>query len=99
MSEKGNSPIGRAWHSHTVGRDDTAIEEFRKLVAAAPNDIDALYGLGMALRSAGQGQEARETFNKVLELLSSQEASNADDANRIQMLRRMTQQQISMIKG
>ncbi len=91
--------MGRAWRSHSVGRDDTAIEEFRKLVAAAPDDIDALYGLGMALRSAGQGQEAREIFNKVLALLSNQEASTDDDANRLQMLRRMTQQQLSLIKG
>lgn len=91
--------MGRAWRSHSVGRDDTAIEEFRKLVAAAPDDIDALYGLGMALRSAGQGQEAREIFNKVLALLSEQEASTDDDANRLQMLRRMTQQQLSLIKG
>jgi len=53
----------------------------------------------MALRSAGQGQEARETFDKVLELLSKQEASDADDANRIQMLRRMVQQQITLIKN
>ncbi|NPV68547.1 MAG: tetratricopeptide repeat protein [Anaerolineae bacterium] len=99
MSDRGNSPMGRAWRSHSVGRDDTAIEEFRKLVAAAPDDIDALYGLGMALRSAGQGQEAREIFNKVLALLSKQEASTDDDANRLQMLRRMTQQQLSLIKG
>ncbi len=99
MTEKENSPLGRAWRSHLVGRDDTAIEEFRKLVAAAPDDIDALYGLGMALRSAGQGREARETFDKVLELLSKQEASGADDANRIQMLRRMVQQQITLIKN
>jgi Flp pilus assembly protein TadD len=99
MSNKDNSAIGRAWHSHNVGRDDTAIEEFRKVLASSPDDIDALYGFGMALRGAGQQAEAEEVFRKVLAILKQQTAKDEGDANRLEMLRRMTQQQLEFFTG
>ncbi len=94
MSNRDNSAIGRAWRSHNVGRDDSAIEEFRRLLAASPDDLDTLYGLGMALRGAGQKEEAVEVFTRILELLKQQTPQSEDEANRKEMLRRMTQQQI-----
>ncbi|MBN2469925.1 MAG: tetratricopeptide repeat protein [Anaerolineae bacterium] len=98
MSNRDSSAIGRAWRSHNVGRDDSAIEEFRKLLAESPDDLDLLYGLGMALRGAGQQQEAVEVFTRILESLKKQTAQSEDEGNRLEMLRRMTQQQIDFAK-
>lgn len=99
MSNRDNSAIGRAWRSHSVGRDDSAIEEFRKLLAASPDDVDTLYGLGMALRGAGQTEEAVEVFSRILELLSGAKAEGEDEMNRLEMLRRMTQQQLDFSRS
>lgn len=99
MSNRDNSEIGRAWRSHSVGRDDSAIEEFRKLLASNPDDIDTLYGLGMALRGSGQQQEAVEVFSKILELLKAQSAKDEADMNRLEMLKRMAQQQRDLAAG
>ncbi|GAB4575044.1 MAG: hypothetical protein Kow0077_24610 [Anaerolineae bacterium] len=96
MSNRDNSDLGRAWRAHVVGRDDSAIEEFRRILAANPDDVDALYGLGMALRGAGQGTEAAEVFTRVLALLDKQTAEDEGDMNRLQMLRRMVQQQLDL---
>lgn len=99
MSNRDNSDIGRAWRSHSVGRDDSAVEEFRKILAASPDDIDALYGLGMALRGSGQQEEAVEIFSKILEILESQSAKDEADMNRLEMLKRMAQQQRDLAAG
>ena len=98
MSNRDSSAIGRAWRSHNVGRDDSAIEAFRKLLAESPDDLDLLDGLGMALRGGGQQQEAVEVFTRILESLKKQTAQSEDEGNRLEMLRRMTQQQIEFAK-
>ncbi len=45
-----------------------AIEDFKQALAARPDDVDALYYLGVALSKDGRNQEARDTLRKVLTL-------------------------------
>lgn len=52
----------------------------------------------MALRGAGQRGEAAEIFTRVLTLLKQQTAKDEGDANRLEMLRRMTQQQLDFAR-
>jgi predicted TPR repeat methyltransferase len=94
-----NSAIGQAWRSHSVGRSDSAVAEFKKLVDMSPEDPDTLYGFGMAQRGAGQLDEAVATFTRVLELLAKITPESDDQRNRLEMLTRMTNQQIVMAGG
>jgi Flp pilus assembly protein TadD len=96
---KENSPLGQAWRSHTVGRDDSAVEEFQKIASTSPEDIDVLYGLGLAQRGAGQFEEAMVTFKKVLAMLEEMEPEDDDEFNRVQMLTRMVNQQIKFLEA
>lgn len=96
MSDQSDSALGQAWHAHVVGRDDSAVEEFRKLAEKSPNDVDVLYGFGLALRGAGQKEEALAVFNRLLEILQSVNPESDDEANRLEMLTRMVNQQIEI---
>lgn len=61
--------IGAAWKSHRQGFQDQAILEFREVLHQDPNHLDALYGLGLAQKAAGNKDDALETFNKLYQLL------------------------------
>ncbi len=93
-----NTPLGQAWHQHTVGRDDVALKEFSEMAARSPDDVDVVYGLGLAQKGAGQKEEAIATFRRVLELLSQTKPENEDEANRLEMLSRMANQQIEILQ-
>ncbi len=92
------SPIGDAWRLHVEGHDSAAVERFVQLSDASPEDIDTLYGLGLAQRGAGRYEDALATFNKVLELLTGVQAESEDEQNRLEMLMRMSRQQIEFIE-
>lgn len=98
-SGRQNSDLGRAWHSHIAGRDDSAVTEFEKLVEQSPEDKDVLYGLGLAYRGANQAAQAVEVFTKLQDLLAAEEAENEDEFNRLEMLRRMVKQQLEIVQG
>ncbi len=93
-----NSPLGQAWRSYVSGRAEVALNEFQKIAATSPEDLDALYGLGLAQKGAGKKAEAEATFQKLAELLAA-EPGDEDDRNRIEMLRRMVKQQIEFLRG
>ena len=89
-----NSPLGQAWRSHVTGRNEVALDEFEKIASASPEDMDALYGLGLAQRGAGKTDEAIATFQRIMELLAQQTTDDEDERNRLEMLRRMVHQQL-----
>jgi len=60
--------IGEAWRQHRMGNNDAAIDTFREVLTKHPGHLDALYGIGLALRANGKDDDARESFNKALEL-------------------------------
>ncbi|MBN1965448.1 MAG: tetratricopeptide repeat protein [Anaerolineae bacterium] len=94
-----NSELGKAWHSHVAGRDDSAVGEFEKLVEQSPQDFDALYGLGLAYRGANQYAKSIEIFKRLEEMLEGEKPADEDDFNRLEMLKRMVNQQIHIVKS
>lgn len=88
-----------AWQDHVDGNHEAAVKRFTEITTASPNDIDAQYGLGLALRGAGQYDSAIDTFNKVSELLNALDIKTEDQENHFQMMSRMVAQQIELAKG
>jgi tetratricopeptide (TPR) repeat protein len=60
--------IAQAWAYHRAERNNDAQREFEAILHNAPDDIDALYGMGLTLRAAGQKDEAIELFQKAYDL-------------------------------
>ena len=60
--------IGAAWRSHREGDDNDAIRKFDSVIATSPDSVDAHYGLGLALKSAGDNDAAIAAFQKALQL-------------------------------
>lgn len=63
-----SAQIGKAWGYHHQGRNNDAIREFETILASAPGDVDALYGLGLAQKADGQNEAAIKSFRKALGL-------------------------------
>lgn len=85
---------GEAWAQWVHGKNEEAIRMFREAVNTWPDHIDANFGLGLSLKTAGQSPEAIECFNRVIALSDVELAKPMDDSSRFQMVRRMAQQHI-----
>lgn len=86
--------VARAWQLHRDGRQNDAINGYEAVLRAAPDNIDAEYGLGLAQRSANMKEAALESFTRANKLIA-RELENNPTISRFQMLQRMTQQRIS----
>ncbi len=97
MSSLTASPINQAWMLQRDGKTAEAVAEFERVIKAAPDDIDALYGLGLTLRYAGRKAEAIQYFQQALNLVEQGHASERTDANmdRWLMLTRMIRQRLA----
>ena len=105
--------VSQAWHHQRNGNTDTAIAEFEKIVNQHPRDIDAIYGLGLSQKTAGQHEAALKSFKTALELVEenknsyeatrdpSQDGENVrtPEDDRFQMLSRMVQQRLAELQG
>lgn len=58
--------VGRAWRLHRDGDNAGAIGMFESILAANPDHVDALYGLGLAQRAAGDPYAAADAFRQAL---------------------------------
>lgn len=109
--ERNKERIGEAWAMHRNGNHTGAIEIFEDIVRNYPEEIDALYGLGLARRSDGDAPASTEAFNKALtianERLSTLDGGadvtanllDSDDDDRLLMLRRMISQRIEELEA
>ena len=91
--------IGEAWKAHRQGFHDTAIQQFREILDKEPENLDALYGLGLAEKAAGNDGEAREVFLHLqaqIEDISSEEESSGHPGKYF-MLANMVKQQIRQL--
>ncbi len=87
--------VGQAWSQHYHHHDSEALQEFQRLVERWPDHIDANYGLALALKTAGQKQEAAEAFKKTRTLVENALATQSDDNSRFHMLKRMIDQHLT----
>lgn len=101
-----DSRLGDAWNAHRQGRNSEAISGFQAIAQSAPEDIDAHYGLGLALRANGNLEDALQAFQKALALVQARSEQlrgesrgenqlNTADDDRMMMLTRMVNQRIS----
>ena len=101
--------IGQAWNHHREGRSADAIAAFEKILGTIPNNVDALYGIGLAQKALGREADAVESFQKAYELgeemlrairsqVGGDENVNAlqtSEDDRYMMLGRMTKQRLA----
>ncbi len=90
--------LGRAWAYHRQGNNSSAITEFEAILTASHENVDALYGLGLALRASGKTAQALEMFRRAHQGLASLE-TQGKDADRSAMLDRMIKQRLSELEG
>jgi hypothetical protein len=54
--------VGKAWEQHRQSQNIDAIRSFDDVLALKPNDVDALYGKGLAQRASGDKSGATKSF-------------------------------------
>ena len=90
--------LGRAWALHRQGQNDAAVKEFDALLQLSADNMDALYGRGLAERGVGQIEAARASFEKCLGRINVALETSPDE-DRYQMLQKMTSQRLSELKA
>lgn len=107
------SAVSSAWRLQREHQATSAVTEYEKILKQDANNIDALFGFGLALRDSGKKEAAVETFEKVLELVDSAalarrpastgdeevRVANTPEDDRYMMLSRMIKQRLSELKA
>jgi tetratricopeptide (TPR) repeat protein len=65
-AEQVKAQISNAWRTHQSGNAQAAISEFEQILKQDQGNLDALYGLGLAQRKAGDKAKARSSFESAL---------------------------------
>lgn len=60
--------LQRGWFYYSQGDSSHAVLDFREAVAGMRDDAEAFYALGMALKAAGQNEEASAQFQRAIDL-------------------------------
>jgi tetratricopeptide (TPR) repeat protein len=98
MTEQLDVAIAEAWKAHRAGDHEAAIEKFREVLLKDSRHVDALYGLGLAQKSAGDKSGAKKTFDELTRLLEDILANGAEtEQSRYRMELRMVKQQLEML--
>jgi len=108
-----NQQVGQAWKMHREGDNRGAVDEFNRILQSAQDNVDAYYGLGLALRADGQKEKSKEAFQKAYDLsqqaleavrkLNDAEGSGgateigSTEQDRFMMLTRMLSQRLSEV--
>ncbi|MBI1279480.1 MAG: hypothetical protein GC179_15225 [Anaerolineaceae bacterium] len=107
-----NASISHAWRHQREHQAATAVPEFEKILKQDENNLDALYGMGLALRDSGNKEGAIQNFQRCLELVTAAAAArrpaktgedehrtaNTPEDDRFMMLTRMLQQRLDELK-
>jgi thioredoxin-like negative regulator of GroEL len=96
-TEVSSDQLGKAWALHRQGDQKGAQGIYTQVLGSEVNNIDALYGLGLAQRSAGDLSAARATFEKCLAEVEQQLIQNPTD-DHFEMLQRMVGQRLAELK-
>ncbi|MEO1162424.1 MAG: tetratricopeptide repeat protein [Chloroflexota bacterium] len=109
--ERNQERVGEAWQMHRNGNNAGAIEIFEDVIRSYPEDLDALYGLGLARRSNGNDTGATDAFSKALTITKerlaeldggkdvTQNLLDSEEDDRLLMLRRMISQRLEEIEA
>lgn len=87
--------IGDAWSVHRSGNNSEAISKFSQVLTTVPDNVDALYGLGLAQDANGDKRAAAESFQKALTILGETTPEGKEERDRYMMLTRMLNQRIA----
>jgi cytochrome c-type biogenesis protein CcmH/NrfG len=68
-AEQVKAQISKAWSTHQSGNAKSAINEFEQILKQDQNNVDAMYGLGLAQRKAGDHAQAHNSFESALKLV------------------------------
>jgi len=98
-NESTSAQIGQAWRSHREGSNDTAIDQFGRILRSTPDSIDANYGLGLANKALGNKSGAVEAFQRALDLTGKVEPTGEEERARYMMLARMVSQRLEEVQG
>ena len=63
--------IGQAWRLHREGDNNGAVDMFSSIISSNPDNVDALYGLGLAHKATGDNSAAADAFSRALEKTDS----------------------------
>jgi len=85
--------LGQGWAKHRNGHNEEAIEIFLGVLQEDPQQINALYGLGLAQRSKGELQFAIDSFQRCLALVNAALAANPGE-DEFEMLQRVVEQRL-----
>lgn len=96
-TEVNSDQLGKAWDMHRKGDHKGAQGVFAQVLGSESSNIDAMYGLGLSQRVAGDMSGALSTFEKCLAEVTRQLASNKGD-DHFEMLQRMVTQRIDELK-
>jgi len=86
--------LARAWALHRQGQNEAAIREFNGLLLISKDNMDALYGLGLAQRSAGDLEVAAETLERCVGQIQAALADHPNE-DRYEMLEKMAKQRLA----
>jgi tetratricopeptide (TPR) repeat protein len=84
----------RGYAFYTKGDFESAQKDFEEALVIAPNDVEAIYGLGLSYRIQGNLEKGANAFRKVLDLLG---AGSVEDPTRTKMLERLAKGHLNMI--
>jgi tetratricopeptide (TPR) repeat protein len=89
--------IGNAWALHRQGKHENAIAEFSQAMKSAPDNIDAVYGLGLSQRGAKMREAAIRTFEQCQQMVAA--ALQTDPtSDRLEILEKMCQQRLAELR-
>lgn len=91
---KASDYVRRAWlfySNHDYGK---SIDDYYKALESDPDNVDTVFGLGLALKADGKKEKAVESFEKALTLIDKLE-----DHVRARMLKRLIIGHINQIRS
>jgi tetratricopeptide (TPR) repeat protein len=91
--------IGDAWTAHRSGQHEMALARFRQILTTEPENVDALYGLGLVQKKTGDRDGSNETFQKLQHILADlmEHELTTGQRGRYFMLTNMVRQQLAQI--
>lgn len=86
--------LAQAWAHHREHRNEQARDEFNHILRSDSNNIDALYGLGLAERALHNTDAAKQAFERCLALVKQALEKNPGE-DRPEMLERFIHQRLA----